>query len=177
MNRLSSLLNGAVLGALLTAPLMGVFYLAEQAFGLPFPPFDFFDWLARTLPGDVVVRSIEAMVDLIRRFDLGETSGTAKTLERLSALAIFFGGGVLAGAALFSLARYLTARRRTLRAAWPGALAGVLVSIPLIAISLNVRGATPHRSSRQDGWRWPLRRGARRCTQWPCVCLDHSAAK
>jgi hypothetical protein len=43
--------TGALVGALLTAPLIGVMYLADQLGGLPFVPFDLFDWLTRVLPG------------------------------------------------------------------------------------------------------------------------------
>jgi len=140
MRRPATLFTGATLGALLTAPLLAVFYLAEQVFGLPFPPFAVFDWLARALPGDIVVRSIEAMVDLIRRFDLGETSGTAKTVETLAALAIFFGGGVLMAVALLAGHQRLAERRRLPQGIWLGGLAGMLVSIPVVAISLDVGG-------------------------------------
>ena len=138
MRRPASLFTGAILAALLTAPLLAAFYLAEQAFGLPFPPFDVFDWLARTLPGDMVVRSIEAMVDVINRFDLGETSSTAKTLETLGALAIFFAGAMLVGAVLFTFWQRLARRGRLPRALWPGAAAGVVVGLPVLGISLNI---------------------------------------
>jgi len=47
-------LYGALIVALITAPLMGLLYVGEQLADLPFPPFDLFDWLARTLPGDVI---------------------------------------------------------------------------------------------------------------------------
>ncbi len=140
MDRSWSFSKGAALGTLLTAPLLAVFYLAEQVFGLPFPPFALFDWLARTLPGDIVVRSIEAMVDLIRRFDLGETSGTAKTLETLAALLIFFGGGVLAAMFLLISREWLAGRRRLPQGLWAGGLAGALTGVPVVAISLSVDG-------------------------------------
>ncbi len=140
MHRSWSFLKGVVLGTLLTAPLLAVFYLAEQVFGLPFPPFALFDWLARTLPGDVIVRSIEAMVDLIRRLDLGETSGTAKTLETLAALMIFFGGGVLAAMLLLASRDWLAGRGRLSQGLWAGGLAGMLVGLPVVAISLAVDG-------------------------------------
>ncbi len=140
MDRSWSFSKGAALGTLLTAPLLAVFYLAEQVFGLPFPPFALFDWLARTLPGDIVVRSIEAMVDLIRRFDLGETSGTAKTLETLAALLIFFGGGVLAAMFLLISREWLAGRGRLPQGLWAGGLAGALTGVPVVAISLSVDG-------------------------------------
>ncbi|MBI5957402.1 MAG: molybdopterin-dependent oxidoreductase [Chloroflexi bacterium] len=131
------LLMGALVGVLLTAPLMALLYLGEQAAGLPFPPFDLFDWLARTLPGDVIGKSIEVMVDTIREFDLGETSSAAKRIETLSGLLMFFGGGVAAGAVLFwGLARLknLTGAARYLS----GIVIAALLGIPAILISLKM---------------------------------------
>ncbi|MBN2470337.1 MAG: molybdopterin-dependent oxidoreductase [Anaerolineae bacterium] len=97
--------SGALVGALLTAPLMAVFYLGAGAFGLPFPPFDGFDWLARVLPGDAIRFGINNMVSLISGLNLGETSSTAKLMEQLLALTIFLLLGVAAGAVFFAFQR------------------------------------------------------------------------
>jgi hypothetical protein len=76
--------------------------------GLPFGPFDLFDWLARVLPGNVITAGIDAIVGVIGGLDLGQTSSTAKTIERLMALGLFAAIGVAAGAILFAA---LAARR------------------------------------------------------------------
>ena len=38
---------GALAGGLLTAPLIGIMYLFDEWLGLPFVPYDLFDWIAR----------------------------------------------------------------------------------------------------------------------------------
>ena len=43
--------DGILVGALLSAPLVAAFYLGWKLGGLPFVPFDLFDWIARELPG------------------------------------------------------------------------------------------------------------------------------
>ena len=46
-------------------------------------PFAITDWLARNLPGDIITNfAIDPMVTLIETLNLGETSGTAKTIEQ-----------------------------------------------------------------------------------------------
>ena len=141
-HRITALLPGIMFSALLTAPLMAVLYLADHVAGLPFAPYDLFDWIARTLPGDVIGKSIETMVTLIRHFNLGETSSTAKSIETISALAMFFGGGVVAGVVLSTiLERVQGPRRATVRPILAG-LAGVVLSVPLILISREMDTAT-----------------------------------
>lgn len=97
--------TGALVGALLTAPLMAVLYLAGQVAGLPFSPFDFFNWLARVLPGNVITLGIDTIVTLINSLQLGETSSTAKLMEQLLALGMFLGLGIIAGWGLFAILR------------------------------------------------------------------------
>src|ERR1700676_4560367 len=60
------LATGAFVAAMLTASLISVFYLAWKAAGLPFVPFDVFDWMNRILPGQVIAVGIGAMVTVIR---------------------------------------------------------------------------------------------------------------
>ena len=42
---------GALVGGLLTMALMSVLFLADMLAGLPFIPFDVFDFVSRQLPG------------------------------------------------------------------------------------------------------------------------------
>jgi hypothetical protein len=46
---------------MLTASLIAVFYLAWKVAGLPFVPFDVFDWMTRILPGQVLAAGIAAI--------------------------------------------------------------------------------------------------------------------
>ncbi|MBN1965516.1 MAG: molybdopterin-dependent oxidoreductase [Anaerolineae bacterium] len=138
MGKKHVLFTGAGIGLLVTAPLLASLYLAEQAAGMPFPPFDLFDWIARILPGDVITKGIDTMVALIDKLNLGETSSTAKTLETLMALAMFLGGGIFAGivlvAVLDRLNRPLTGFARYV----PGLITGALLGLPMILISRHV---------------------------------------
>ena len=72
------LVTGALVAAMLTASLIAVFYLAWKVAGLPFVPFDVFDWMTRILPGQVLAAGIGALVTVIRALNLGPTAATAK---------------------------------------------------------------------------------------------------
>lgn len=133
--------TGALVGVLLTAPLIAVFFVATRLFGLPFVPFDLFDWLARVLPGPLVTFGIDAMVDAIRALELGAVSDLAKTAEQAMAVAIFLLLGVLAGAVLFAVLR---ARRRGSGIAAGLALgAGFALALFPISTSLNQTATAP----------------------------------
>ena len=121
------LVTGAFVAAMLTASLISVFYLAWKAAGLPFVPFDLFDWMTRILPGQVIAVGIGAMVTLIRALNLGPTAAAAKTAEHVMAIAGMFFTGLIAGMILFSITRALRGRyARTLGLAM-GIVMGVLV--------------------------------------------------
>ncbi|MGQ0561964.1 MAG: molybdopterin-dependent oxidoreductase [Gemmatimonadota bacterium] len=128
-------LTGALVGALVTAPLIAVMFLAWQLAGLPFLPFELFDWLARRLPGGMVTFGIDTLVAIIRALELGEISAAAKTAEQGLALAIFFILGMAAGAILFALLRRAEPRRPRLR---DGAAFGVVIGILLLLIRLSL---------------------------------------
>jgi hypothetical protein len=121
------LATGALIAALLTASLISIFYLAWKAAGLPFVPFDVFDWMTRILPGQVIAGGIGAMVTVIRALNLGPTAAAAKTAEHGMAIAGMFFTGLIAGMILFSITRALRGRcARTLGLA-VGIAMGVLV--------------------------------------------------
>src|SRR5690554_4458291 len=138
MRTTTALLTGALVGLLLTAPFLAVLYLADQLFNLPFVPYTLFDWLGRVLPGDVVTRVIESMVTVIREYDLGETSSTAKTIENWMGLLTFLGIGAVAGAVLFAILRALDVRLDEGARYVPGLIAGAAVGVPLILITRNI---------------------------------------
>lgn len=96
---------GALVGAMLTAALIAVFYAGWQLAGLPFVPFDVFDWVARVLPGRVIAFGIGSMVAVIRALNLGPTSVVAKMAEQAMGITGLFVTGVVAGAVLFALLR------------------------------------------------------------------------
>ncbi len=129
---------GVVVAIMTTAPLTGLLYLAEQAGDVPFVAFDLFDWLARALPGDVITGGVDVMVDLIAELNLGETSSTAKTIETLSAVLLFFAVTVALGTVLF-----IVLSRVSLKTNHPGrfiigVLVGMVIAVPFILNSIDL---------------------------------------
>jgi DMSO/TMAO reductase YedYZ molybdopterin-dependent catalytic subunit len=97
--------HGALAGALLTASLIAVSYLGWIAAGLPFAPFDLFDWAVRALPGSVVTFGVDSMVALGRALDASNIGAAAKTADQAAAIGGLFLLGVAGGAAFFVLLR------------------------------------------------------------------------
>ena len=97
--------DGALVGALLSAPLVATSYLGWKLGGLPFVPFDLFDWIARELPGSVVTIGIDSTVTILRALHVGSTAAAAKTAEQAMAIAVFFAAGVVSGSVLFGVLR------------------------------------------------------------------------
>src|SRR6056297_747570 len=126
------LLTGALSGALLSAALLAVLYLAQQLVGLPFIPFDVFDWLGRVLPGDIVTLGIDGIVSVIRWFGADDLSAAAKTVEQALAIAGLWVTLTGVSAALFAILHRREARSGML----PGILAGALIAAPVTAISV-----------------------------------------
>jgi hypothetical protein len=75
--------TGLCVSAMVTAALLGILYFGWRVAGLPFVPFDMFDWLTRVLPGRVIAFGIGSMVTMIRALNLGPTAATAKNLGHL----------------------------------------------------------------------------------------------
>ena len=144
-------LMGAIFGGLLTLPLMALLYLADQA-GLPLVMYDLFDWLARVLPGDIIINSIETMVRIINDLNLGATDTTAKTIENLSALAMFLGIGIVTGAILFVALERWGARLNGAARFVPGLIAGLIVAVPVILISRDVNVTAEASGATSAAW-------------------------
>ena len=128
---------GALAGALLTAPLIALLYLAHKLVGLPYLPFDFFDWMTRLLPGSMVTFGIDMMIDTIRLFGVG-VAGTARTAERVIAVVQLFLMGVAGGVIFFAIFRLRDARPDVIS----GLAAGALAGLPMIGISIAIEGST-----------------------------------
>src|ERR1700756_4645957 len=125
------LLTGLLGSAMVTASLISTFYLAWKVAGLPFVPFDVFDWMTRILPGQVLAFGIGAMVTVIRALNLGPTAAGAKAAEHAMAIAGMFFTGIFAGTILFGIIRALRGRyARTL-----GLALGIAVAVPVALIS------------------------------------------
>jgi DMSO/TMAO reductase YedYZ molybdopterin-dependent catalytic subunit len=121
-------------------PVASLSYLMERVAGLPFLPFDIFDWLARILPGPLITAGIDTMVAVITALRLGPTSSTAKAAEQALALGLWLVGGGLFGLVLAAFARAGTSRLR--RAALLGG--GILWALAMVLeASLGFPGAAP----------------------------------
>ena len=92
----SSLGVGALVGGLLAAPVIGVMYLANELAGLPFAPFDLFDWIARVLPGPLITTGIDLMIATLRLAGLS-VAAPAKAAEQIAAVLLFLAVGLGAG--------------------------------------------------------------------------------
>ena len=95
--------DGASVGALLSAALIAASCLGWKLGGLPFVPFDLFDWIARELPGSVVTMGIDSAVAILGGLHVVSTAAAAKTAEQAMAVAAFFTAGVVSGSVLFGV--------------------------------------------------------------------------
>jgi DMSO/TMAO reductase YedYZ molybdopterin-dependent catalytic subunit len=128
------ILQGAIVGAMLTAALIGVSFAAWRIAGLPFIPFDVFDWAARILPGKLISFSISTIVSVIRALHLGPTSVVAKMVEQAIGVAGLFFTGILCGTALFTVMHTFKERYVYLLSL----LMGVAIGIGVMLISLHM---------------------------------------
>jgi DMSO/TMAO reductase YedYZ molybdopterin-dependent catalytic subunit len=129
--RVSRALTGLAGGALLGAVLLGVFALGTHL-TLPNVAFTVFEWLTRVLPGRLVIFGLETTLHALEAVGLS-IKDASKTTEEAIALTEVFVGSAVVGAVAFAVwrpAQALTARRRGLIL---GAVAGVLMLVPVVA--------------------------------------------
>jgi DMSO/TMAO reductase YedYZ molybdopterin-dependent catalytic subunit len=125
--------HGALVGGLLTAPLLGVLFLGQQFVGLPFTPFTLFAWLTQVLPGPLVTFGLDTMISIMRALGIS-VADVGKLAEQVLAVLTFWLLGVLAGSLFFAVLRVRSARADILAGLVLGALAG----LPLIAIDVAI---------------------------------------
>jgi DMSO/TMAO reductase YedYZ molybdopterin-dependent catalytic subunit len=130
--RLNALI-GALVGTMTASALTAVLYLADVAGGLPFIPFDVFDWMTRTLPGGLIRFGVGRMVDLLLLLGLS-VRDTAKSAEQIMAIAGLIVTCMVVAAALFAVLRRVAFRPGT----YGGVLAGALLGVAVTLISLDV---------------------------------------
>ena len=125
--------SALLIAAMLTAALLAILFLGWKVFGLPFVPFNGFDWLTRHLPGSVISFGISSMVSIIRGLDLGSTSETAKLGEQalgvVGCLLVLIVGAAIG----FALLRVLHGRHALL----VGLALGTCAGVPAMLVSLN----------------------------------------
>ena len=130
-----SLIVGAALALLLSAPLLALLFLAYTTANVPFIPFDVFDLVSRILPGSVITSGIDSMVGVLGALGLSVREN-AKLAEQAMAVALTLGLTLIGGAAYFAFFR---GRRSSLFA---GVLYGFVLGVILGAISATRQGAT-----------------------------------
>ena len=133
--------HGLLAGALLSAPLVGLFYLVDKLAGLPFVPYALFDWIARVLPGPMVTFGIDLMIDGLRLVGLS-VAAAAKTGEQVAAILLLFLIGVGGGVLFFGFAKV----RGIEPGLTSGLVAGVIFGLPMAAVSLPMGQSTVHPS-------------------------------
>ena len=140
--RKPSLWLGALVGGLLSMTLMSLLFLADMLAGLPFIPFDVFDFVSRQLPGGLLTFGIDMMVEMIIAFDLGEISAAAKTAEQLMGLGAFLLLGVVIMAGMFAALNRSKTGARSLN---PGLLLGLVVGslMMLVSAQVNLTASAP----------------------------------
>ena len=133
MKRISISLAGLT-GGLTAGVMIGLTYLGQRLAGLPFMPFDIFDWMTRHLPGALINFVIASMVQVISALSLGPTASTAKLVENGIALVQFVIGGVILGVILG-----LIGRRRPDQLISTGVYAGLIGSVVMVFIEATYR--------------------------------------
>ena len=125
--------EGLFVASMVTAVLLGILFAGWKAAGLPFVPFDCFDWLTRVLPGKVLGLSIGTMVKVIWALHVGRTSETAKAVEHAIAIAGLLVTGGAGGAILFSILR----SKRNVPPVFLGLVLGIVLGVPAMLISIH----------------------------------------
>lgn len=140
MKKNSPILDGALIGVLLTAALIALFFLGDTLLGLPLAPFDFFAWLTRALPGALITFGIDTMSDSLTALGFNVAT-TAKTAEHIIAVAIAFAVGVIATMVFFGV----RGRLKVKPDGRLGVVLGLLFGVPMVVIHtiVNVTARVP----------------------------------
>jgi len=133
---------GALVGALVTVPIVVLFLVAGRLFGLPVAPFDLFDWTTRRLPGGLVNFGIDAMVRTIGALGLTGTDTVAKAAEQAMAIGLSLVAGTIAGSLLFLLLRRSGRDRAPLAGLLLGAAAGAAALLIRHALGRGAAGTS-----------------------------------
>ena len=141
----SGIAMGAIVGTLLTAPLLALFYFGRTVFGLSYVPAELFKWTIDSPIGEVIVTPAkEIMVDVLLALDLGRVDVVAKDAENLMALLGGLVTGIVVGAIVFVIMRSsrMAPRHDVFRDSMPGMGIGALLGV--IAVLMAVENANPN---------------------------------
>ena len=139
MNRKSvSIWMGALVGALITLPLIALMYLGQQLLGQAFPPYEVFNWMSGLLPGPVITFGIDLMIDTMLLLGIN-VANSAKIAEQGMALLLFYLSGIFAGLIFFLILNRLQLKIDLLA----GMIMGILFGLPVAVISIDDPGSAP----------------------------------
>jgi DMSO/TMAO reductase YedYZ molybdopterin-dependent catalytic subunit len=96
---------GLVIGALTSVVLTSVLALGHALAGLPFLPFDVFEWLTRILPGRLLTAAIDLIVSVVMALHLPTAAAAKATEEGLAIVTFLMGSAVLGGGVALALRR------------------------------------------------------------------------
>lgn len=130
-----SISMGALVGTLITAPLIVLMYLGQLVLGQPFPPFELFNWISGILPGPVITFGIDLMIDAMLLLGIN-VANTAKIAEQGMAVLLFYLSGIIAGAIFFLILNRLQLKVDLLA----GMVMGILFGLPIAVISTGDDG-------------------------------------
>lgn len=131
--------TGLLVGALLTAPLLALFFLADALVGLPLVPFELMNWTVRVMEGEflggLLTFGIDTLVAIIRALNIGPTDQVAKIAEQALFVGITWALGVLVAGGLYAWLQ----RGSNARFALPvgTAVGTVVLGIPLAIITVT----------------------------------------
>ncbi|MGW8144454.1 MAG: molybdopterin-dependent oxidoreductase [Anaerolineales bacterium] len=140
--------TGALVGGLLTASMISIMYLADQIAGLPFAPFDLFDWISGILPGPVITFGIDLMIDTLLLLGIN-VADTAKLAEQGMAIMVFLVLGIITGAIFYAIINARQIKMDILA----GLVIGALFGLPIVVIGA---GATEARAPTAISLLWLL---------------------
>lgn len=133
-NQRPNLLWGLLVGVVFMPLVITLFYIGERFAGLPFLPLNFFDWVARNLPGDLLTFGIDTMVDSLIALGFGsDLDAVAKTSEQIMGLGLFFGLGVVVTAIFYVIMNSIDFKKVSYI---PGIIFGLAFGLPLIYLAL-----------------------------------------
>ncbi|MCL4507735.1 MAG: molybdopterin-dependent oxidoreductase [Chloroflexi bacterium] len=133
---------GILFGVLTSTTVIALSYLGGQYFGLPFFPFDLFEFATRVLPGPIVTFGIGAMVSVLTALQVGPLSQAAKAAEQAMALVQFLAIGAVFGAILTVPVRHAAPRNVTSIGVIGGAVVLALTLIAELALGFPATAST-----------------------------------
>jgi DMSO/TMAO reductase YedYZ molybdopterin-dependent catalytic subunit len=139
MMKAKLLATGALIGGLLTAPMIVLMYLGDLIAGLPFAPFELFNWMSGMLPGPVITFGIDLMIDTMLLLGIN-VADTAKLAEQAMAVILFLVLGIFTAAIFF----LVIGARQIKMDLLAGLVLGALFGLPIVVISVGSADAGVH---------------------------------